>query len=178
MMEWVELIGRWAGYAAIGLLCAGGVGLSLVSLSGTWLVGAAALVAAMLNGWVDPGWGVVLVFFGIAGAIELAEFVAGVYGVQRRGGSRWAGLAALGGGIAGGLLGILVPVWLVGSLVGMFAGSFLAVFAVEYRRTRHRGQAVHVARGAVVARVAVLLLKIGATAGMCVYLAWVMVARH
>jgi uncharacterized protein YqgC (DUF456 family) len=67
--------------------------------------------------------------------------------------------------IVTGLLGSLIPVPLVGSLSGMLVGSFVCVYAVERRRLPEGG-AAGIAWGTVIARVAVLLLKVTVTLGM------------
>ena len=153
------------------LLCLLGLGLSAVSISGTWLVAAAAAVGRMLPGEPRYGWGLVLVFLALATLVEGAEAVAGAWGVRRRGGSRAAGVAALVGGMLGLLLGSFIPVPLVGSLIGMLAGSFGLVYWVEQRRLNHSEQAAHIAWGSVLGRMAMLLLKVAVTLGMIVWLA-------
>ncbi len=153
------------GTAGVVLLCLAGIVLACLSLSGTWLVCAAAALAAPLSGPEFPGWWTVAVFVLIAALVEALESVAGFWGVQRRGGSKLAGVMALVGGLGGMLLGGLVPPPGLGALVGMLAGSFALVYWVEKRRLR-ADQAAHVAMGAVIARVLMILLKVTASLGM------------
>jgi uncharacterized protein YqgC (DUF456 family) len=93
-------------------------------------------------------------------------------GVSRKGGSKLAGLMAFIGGISGALLGALLPIPVpgLGPLLGMFLVSFLLVYAVEYRRLKLHEQAVNIATGAIIARAAIILLKVTATMGMLIYL--------
>ena len=112
----------------------------------------------------------------VSALVEVAEFLASSWGIQKRGGSGWAGLAALAGGIMGLILGTFIPVPLVGNLIGMLLGSFACAYAVERYRLEHHGQATHIAFGAVIARLLILLLKIGVTLGMIAWLAIGLVA--
>ena len=48
--------------------------------------------------------------------------------------------------------------------------SFVLVYAVERHRLKEASKAAHIAMGAVVSRVAVILLKVGATLGMSAWL--------
>ncbi|NCC49673.1 MAG: DUF456 domain-containing protein [Spartobacteria bacterium] len=162
----------WAGVALVWILCLTGVGLSAVSFSGTWVVAGAAALLTLISRTGFPGWWMVALFLLISAAAEVFETLAGAWGVKKRGGSNRAGLAALVGGLAGMVIGgFLIPVLLLGSLIGMMAGSFAAAFLVERNRLRHDGQAASIAWGAVMARILVILFKLGATLGMIVYLA-------
>ena len=161
MLDALTLTGRIVlGVLLLGLSL-GGVLLSGLSLSGTWLVVIAAALAALFWPGPLPGWGTVAGFALIAAGVEVIEFLAGAWGVTRRGGSAWAGLAAIVGGALGLLLGTLIPIPAVGSLLGMLLGGFALVFAVEYRRLRSHARAAHIAWGSVSARLLMVLLKVG-----------------
>lgn len=160
---------EYAAYAFIALLCLGGLALSALTLSGTWLVLLSALLAHLLPGHAI-GWGLLMIFLGVCLAIEGLEWCASSWGVQKRGGSSAAGWAALGGGILGMLLGAFIPIPLIGSLIGMVAGGFAAAYAVERHRLKAHDRAMHIAWGTVTARVMVLFVKVAATLGMIVAL--------
>lgn len=170
-MEILQSLGYGAGVAAIVLLCVAGLVLSCLSISGTWLVAGAAILALALRPGGFPGWWTVGAFLLVCGIVELLEAFAGVWGVQRRGGSRLAGLAAFVGGFLGILPGSLIPVPILGQLLGMLAGSFLLVFAAEALRLKKADRAAHIAWGTVIARAAVIMLKVVVTMGMIVVLA-------
>ena len=153
------------------VMCLVGLLLSCLSISGTWLVVGATLLAMVLGGAGFPGFGSLLGMIWIAICVEVVEYVAGVWGVKKRGGSNWAGLAALIGGMVGLVLGMAIPVPVLGGLLGMTAGSFGLVYGVERYRLKQTGPAVHIALGAVVARFFVVLIKVGATLGMMAWLA-------
>jgi uncharacterized protein YqgC (DUF456 family) len=161
-----ETAGHAAGFFGIALLCLAGLVLSALTFSGTWLVLGATLLAAWLRGPKFPGIATIVVFVLICIAIDIVEWFAGSWGVQKRGGSKLAGLAALLGGFAGMFLGTFIPIPLVGSLIGMIAGSFGFAYLVERNRLKKHDPALHIATGAVLARIAILLLKVTATFGM------------
>ena len=165
------------GFVLVWIMCLVGILLSCLSISGTWLVVGATFLAMILAGPGFPGFGTLLLMIYVAICVEVVEYVAGVWGVKKRGGSNWSGMAALVGGIAGLILGSAIPVPVLGSLAGMTAGSFGLVYAIERYRLNRAGPAVHIALGTVVARFFVVLLKVGATLGMIAWLA-IGVAMH
>ena len=158
---WLQHVGVWGGWTLVWLSCVAGVVLSCVSISGTWLVALASLVALLLTPDTFPGWWCVTAFLVVSAAVEGMEWFAGTWGVKRRGGSGWAGFAALVGGLGGMVVGgIFVPMPLVGSVLGMMLGGFGLTFVVEQRRLRHTKQAATIAWGAVVGRVVVIVGKV------------------
>jgi uncharacterized protein YqgC (DUF456 family) len=153
-----------------GLLCLAGVILSCVSLSGTWLVAGATILIALVREDPFPGVWTVVIFLVIAALTEAAEFFAGAWGVTSRGGSKTAGVAAVMGGVFGIFIGALIPIPIVGSLIGMLAGSFTLAYMVERWHMKQMGEAADIAFGAVIARVAMILVKTVVTLGMTGYL--------
>lgn len=165
------MIAAAAIYSFIGLLCLSGFILSCLSLSGTWLVLLATGLAAWFNGSGFPGIGTLILFLLVCVGVEILEAMAAAWGVQKRGGSKAAGWAALGGGFLGLLLGGLIPIPILGNLIGMMAGSFGGAFWVEHARMKQADRATHIAIGAVLARLSVIFLKVGITLTMiCVLL--------
>ena len=171
LMHWASVAGIFLAWAACGALCLGGLLLAVFSISGTWLVLGAAIGAALLTGPGEfPGWPVLLAFGAVCAAVDIIEWFAAAWGVRRRGGSAAAGWMALLGSLAGAILGgMVVPV--LGSLVGMMLGSFALVYVTERRRLKRNAPAAHIARGAVLAGISVLLLKVVATASLVLWLA-------
>ncbi len=155
-------------YILIVLLGLAGLILSVLSLSGTWCV----LLAAALAWWRMPetvGPATVIVFALLCIATEALEALAGFLGVQKRGGSRLGGAAAILGGLAGAVIG--TPVFpILGTVAGMLLGSFAGAFLAEYGRLKRSTHASHIAFGAVWARLAVMLLKTVLTLGMSLWL--------
>jgi len=149
------------------LLCLIGLLLSTLTFSGTWLVLLAALITKFTVG--VPTIGTLVVFALICIGVELFEALAGFLGVQKRGGSKLAGFAALVGGLVGAGIGTgIFPI--LGTFAGLLIGSFGAAFLVEWNRLKHHEQAAHIAWGTVWARLAVLFLKTTLTLGMSLWL--------
>ncbi len=153
-------------YSLASLLCLIGFILSCLSLSGTWVVlGATGLVA--WSRWPEfPGIGTLIAFLILCVSVEIVEGLASAWGVQKRGGSKAAGWAALGGGFLGMILGSAIPVPIIGNLLGMLTGSFGCAFLVEHAKMKKTSHAAHVATGAVLARLGVIFLKVGITIAM------------
>ncbi len=169
-IDW-QAIGSIGIYALAGVLCLIGFVLSCLSLSGTWVVLGASLIVSW-NRWPDfPGLPTLIIFLVLCIGVEVVEALAAAWGVQRRGGSKAAGWAALGGGFLGMVLGSFIPIPVIGSLVGMVACSFGCAFLVEHAKMKKAEHAAHVATGAVLARLAVVFIKVGVTVGMAIALA-------
>ena len=171
IVQFLQAFGYGLGVFVIVVLCLAGLVLSCLSISGTWAVVAATILAALLRPDGFPGWWTVTAFIAVAAIVEVIEALAGIWGVRKRGGSKLAGLAAFVGGFLGIFLGSLIPVPIMGQLLGMLAGSFGLTFAVEAYRLKKAEHAAHIALGTVLAHTAVLLLKVVVTFGMIVVLA-------
>ena len=171
LLQWMSVAGVFLAWTACALLCLGGLILAVFSISGTWLVLGAAIGAAFLTGPGEfPGGPALLAFGAVCAAVDIIEWFAAPWGVRRRGGSAAAGWMALLGSLGGAILGgLVVPV--LGSLIGMLAGSFALVYWTENRRLKHVEHAAHIATGAVLAGMAMLLLKVVATASLILWLA-------
>ncbi len=160
------------GWGLVIILCLAGIVISFLSISGTWLVLAAAILAAFLPPEGFPGWWTIIIFLVISALVEVGEFFAGKWGVEKRGGSSATGWAALGGGLAGLFIGGIIPfpANLIAGPLLMIVGSFWLAYVVEYKRTSKKNQAAHVARGAVIARILVIMAKLIVTMIMIVAL--------
>ena len=171
LLQWLSVAGVFLAWTACALLCLGGLVLAVFPISGTWLVLGAAIGAALLTGPEQfPAWPALAAFFAVCAAVDVVEWFAASWGVRRRGGSAAAGWLTLLGSLAGAILGgMVVPV--LGSLVGMMLGSFALVYLTERRRLKKNSPAAHIARGAVLAGISVLLLKVAATAALVLWLA-------
>jgi uncharacterized protein YqgC (DUF456 family) len=177
LLSFLDQVFTNLGFVLVWVMCLVGLLLSCLSISGTWLVVGATLLAMLLKGSGFPGFGSVLLMVYISICIEVVEYVAGVWGVKKRGGSNWSGLAALVGGLVGLVLGTAIPIPVLGSLLGMTAGSFGLVYGVERYRLKQAGLAAHIALGTVMARFFVVLLKVVATLGMIAWLAFGLAIR-
>ena len=171
VLQGLASAGVFLGWTACALLCIGGLLLSVFAVSGTWLVLGAAIGAALLTGPGEfPDWPALLGMLMVCAAVDIAEWFSAQWGVRRRGGSSAAGWLALLGSLGGAILGgMVVPI--LGSLVGMLAGSFALVYWAEKHRLQKADAAAHIATGAVLAGMAMLLLKVAATTALILWLA-------
>jgi uncharacterized protein YqgC (DUF456 family) len=154
------------GLVIIVLLCLAGIVLSCLSISGTWLVAAASLIAIFTSGDEFPGWWTLVIFILLSAGVEVVEAIAGTWGVIKRGGSKLAGFLAGVGGLVGMFAGTLIPIPIAGPLIGMLVCSFALAYAAERYRLKKSEPALSIAWGAVVARVLVVLVKVTVTLGM------------
>jgi uncharacterized protein YqgC (DUF456 family) len=159
-------VGVWLLGLSIGLLCVGGILISCFSFSGTWLIVLASILTGVARHEWAPWWWIVASFVAVATLVEVMESLAGAWGVTRRGGSMKSGLAALAGGIVGLFLGAWIPIPVIGPLVGLLIGTFGAVYMLERHRLQDAPGAAYIARGAVLARVGAILMKLLATVAM------------
>lgn len=150
-------------YSMAALLCFIGFILSCLSLSGTWVILGTGILLCLYRWPLFPGLITLILFLILCIGVEILEAMAGTWGVQKRGGSKAAGWAALGGGFLGMILGSFIPIPIIGNLLGMLIGSFGCAFLVEHAKMKKTEHAAHVATGAVLARLAVIFLKIAAT---------------
>ncbi len=164
-------------YVVIAILCLVAILLSCVTLSGTWVVLLAAVLAILVPEKDSPGPIMIVCFALLSIGVEVAEAVAGAWGVRKRGGSRMAGFVAFAGGLIGLVLGtVLIPIPVIGSLLGMIVVSFVLVYLLESKRLKENDHAAHVAWGTVIGRVFVLMMKVGVTLGMIAVL-WIGLLR-
>jgi uncharacterized protein YqgC (DUF456 family) len=111
----------WLGVGALLLL--GLVGTIVPFLPGTPLIVVAALVHAAATGWTPIGAGRLTILAALAGFGYALHYFAGALGARRAGGSRWAVVGALVGGVVGLFFGL--PGVLLGPPLGAIAGQLL-----------------------------------------------------
>jgi uncharacterized protein len=141
-------------------MCLTGIALSMVTVSGTWLVLLAGLLFKVSNVSLNPSWTVLIVLAVMAILVEVFEALAGYFGVVKKGGSKFAGVVAGFTSFIGGIIGtIFIPIYILGSLIGLFIGGFLGAYVVEYY-IKHNIKATNIAMGTVFARVFMMVLKV------------------
>ena len=145
--------------AVVLFLCAVGVGwlLTLLAMPGNWLIVLAAAVYAWLGptqGVLQIHWSTVIALFALAIVGEIAEFLAGVVGARRAGGSRRAALYSLVGSFVGALGGATagIPIPVLGSAIGAVIGGAVGAFGgaafAEYSLGVHAHQSMKVGQAA------------------------------
>jgi uncharacterized protein YqgC (DUF456 family) len=142
-------------------MCFIAVILSMITISGTWLVLLAGILFKLTNVSLAPSWTMIITLAVLAILVEISEGFAGYFGVVKKGGSKLAGFVASITSFVGGILGtILIPIYIIGSLIGLIAGGFLGAYAIEYYRLKHNNKAIDIAMGTVVAKVFMMVLKV------------------
>lgn len=145
--------------AMVLLIAAVGMGwvLTLLSMPGNWLMVAAAAAYAWLgpqSGVLQIHWKVVLALVVLAVIGEILEFIAGVVGARRAGGSRrsayYSLFGSLIGAVGGATVGIPVPVLgsAVGAVVGGAVGAFAGAAYAEYSLGLSNEQSMKVGKAA------------------------------
>jgi len=105
------------------LVAVGMIGSLVPILPGTVLVFVGMILAAWADGFTRVGLPTLLLLAVITVVVYLIDFVAGVYGVERAGASRWAVLGAAVGTFVGLFFGL--PGLLLGPFLGAVVGEFL-----------------------------------------------------
>lgn len=137
----------------------------VLGLPGTWLI----LATSLLYGWVTDfaviTYQMLLGLLVLAVAAEALEFLAGLWGARRYGGTKKAMLGTLLGGLIGAI--ILSPMLFgFGTVLGAFFGAFAGGFMVTYLEQRKMDDAVRVGWGGLLGRVFALVFKGAAVATM------------
>ena len=105
----------------------------LFGVPGNWLMVASTVLMAWWQqdrGMFSP-WTLVAVAL-LAAVGELLEFLSGMAGARRAGGTRRGSVGALAGGVVGAIAGtLLIPVPLLGTLAGAALGAFTGSMTME-----------------------------------------------
>ncbi len=135
-----------------GLFFAAGLAGSLIpNLPGPPLVFAGVLIYALLTGFAQTGWLVLLVIFGLAALSQILDYAATAYGAKKYGGSAGAMWGSVIGGIGGGF---------IFSIPGLLIGIFLGAVIMDYFQNRNTRQALKVGGGSLLGLLGGALMKI------------------
>jgi uncharacterized protein YqgC (DUF456 family) len=135
-----------------------GVFLTVFGLPGTVLILIDVVAYAVLTGFAQIGFKVILILVLMAVVAELLDFGLGMAGAVRFGSSRGGMWAAVIGSLAGAI--ILTPFFLgLGALIGIFLGGGVAVFTVEMLQRRKLKPAFRASIGATLGRTAGIAVK-------------------
>lgn len=154
-------VSAWQDWLVIGGLFIAsvlGVALTAVTLPGTWLTVAAAIIAAAVRPDM-VSWSVVAWVTGIAVLAEVIEFVASALGAAKGGSTKAGVTASIGGSILGAIVGIpfLPP---LGPVIGAVVGAGVAAAVAErYYAKRTWTQSGRAGAGAAVGRLLSTLAK-------------------
>lgn len=162
---WTVIVGLWL----VGLV---GVVMVALQLPGTWVMLAAAAVAAWwgwaelpgdrLIGWMALGAMLVLAVLG-----EVVEAIAGALGARTAGGSKRGAFLAVIGGIAGAIAGtFVIPVPILGTLLGAAIGAGVMSTLGDKWAGRKTSDALKAGGGAAVGKFAGAVAKLGIAVAM------------
>lgn len=145
-----------------------GIGLTLITLPGTWFIVGSALLINWLWMPVFNTW-MLAACAGMALLAEIADFALSAAGASKSGGGRSGAIGSIFGGLIGAIVGsFVVPI--LGTIAGGVIGAGVGAFALE-RGVAQRSweQAMKIGRGAAIGRAAAMFLKvaIAAAIGIC-----------
>ncbi|MBK6898597.1 MAG: DUF456 domain-containing protein [bacterium] len=158
-------LGRWLllGLWVLALLAA--PLLTLLGLSGNFVIVGLALLHALATGFAPLTWPFLLLLLGLALLGEVVEAVVGTLYVARKGATRHGVLGAFAGGLAGAVAGgAVVPV--LGAVAGGFLGSFLGAVAGQYLHERRLEPSLRVGWHAFAGKTLASLFKVALSAAM------------
>ncbi|MDA3872483.1 MAG: DUF456 family protein [Kiritimatiellae bacterium] len=156
-----SLLALWVIFYIL-LLLAGGV-LNVLGLAGNWVVLGASVMHLLVTdaeSRIGYGFGIPLTLLILALLGELLEFLAGLLGAGKAGGSRRAMVLSMLGGIVGSLFGfsignVFFPV--IGGIVGIFVvaglGALAGAMLGETWKGRGFEESMRVGRGAFTGRI-------------------------
>jgi uncharacterized protein len=131
--------------------------LTLLAMPGNWLIVGTAAIYAWLGpqtGVAQLQWKTVVALVVLAVVGEIAEFLAGMVGARRAGGSPRSAIYSLIGSLVGAIGGATVglPIPIVGSAIGAVVGGALGAFAgaayAEYSLGEYMDKSMKVGKAA------------------------------
>lgn len=140
-----------------------GLLLTALGLPGNWLM----VLCTALVAWLQQDAGMfspwtLLTILGLAIVGEVLEFLSGLVGSKRAGGTWRGSTGAILGGILGALLGTaLIPLPGLGTLLGACLGAFLGAVTLELAAGRALRFSVRAGRGAALGYGFGVLAKLG-----------------
>lgn len=150
----------WLIWTISGLLLAVGlVGSVVPSLPGPIIIFAAGLLHGFLTDF-NPLGAKTLIFLGVvAGLLQVTDYLAGVYGAKRMGGTR----AGMIGSIIGSIIGLFF------GLIGLAVGCFLGALVGELIGSRQTlGASVKVGVGSLLGLLASTVIRVAAALAMVI----------
>lgn len=159
--------------SCVSLACLVGLGLTVITLPGTWLM---LLVAVGAKAW-QPGmfsWWTIGIAAGLALLGELIEFLASAAGASKGGASKKGALGAVVGALIGAVVG--APFFPLGSIGGAAIGAGVGAVLVERGISKKTWtQSAQAGAGAAAGRLLATLAKTiiaACMASLLVFTAW------
>lgn len=138
---------------------------------GTVLILGDVVVYSLITGFEKIGWKIIVTLVFLSLLAETVDLVTGFAGARKYGSSKTGIVLSVIGGIIGAI--ILVPVLLgLGAIIGAFLGGFVGAFLGEYLEERKLKPAFRAGYGALMGRIAGVLVKGSLAIVMTVITMW------
>ncbi|MGM0441175.1 MAG: DUF456 domain-containing protein [Elusimicrobiota bacterium] len=136
-----------------------GILMVLSGLPGTIVTWIGIFLTALINGFEVIDISLLIIFLGIIILGEVLEFVSGMLGAKKFGGSRKGSAGAIIGGLVGTVFFTTIAPG-IGTLIGIIVGTFGGAFIGEYIEGKEVLKAGRAGWGAFLGRVAAMGIKI------------------
>lgn len=125
---------------------------------GTFLILGDVVIYSLVTGFETIGWKVIITLVVLSLLAEAVDFLMGFAGARKYGSSKTGIVLSVVGGIIGAVM--LVPVLFgLGAVIGAFLGGFVGAFLGEYLEERKLKPAFSAGYGALIGRIAGVLVK-------------------
>ena len=125
---------------------------------GTFLILGDVVAYSWITGFEKIGLKIIVVLVFISLLAETIDFLLGIAGARRYGSSKKSVVLSIIGGIIGAIM--MAPVLLgLGAIIGVFLGGFAGAFLGEYLEQKKLKSAVRAGYGALIGRIAGILVK-------------------
>ena len=148
--EWIALI-------LFVILAIGGTGLSLIGISGTWLVLIAAGLYNLISWSTTISLNIFLWLAGLAIFGELVEWIVTYIGIKAHGVSRYGLIGTILGAVGGAMLLSIIPI--IGTIIGLLLGGMMGAFIGEYYHTYNAKKSWKAAKAVFLGRIMVIATK-------------------
>ena len=136
-------VGVWILFVIWTLLLLTASLMTILGLSGNFIIVGLALIHALITGFDPVTWQLLLIMLGMAILGEIVESVLGVVYVAKKGATRYGVGGAFLGGLAGAAIGSgVMPV--IGTVIGSFIGAFAGAVAGEYMREQRTEESMRI----------------------------------
>jgi uncharacterized protein YqgC (DUF456 family) len=144
--------------AALSLI---GLGLTLISIPGVWLIYISTILVAIVNKFEEITPTMLIILLALTILSTFIDNIVNALGVKAMGGSIWGMIGA----ILGGFIGLII-----GNIVGIILGPLIGAFLFEYALARKDFNAsLKAGIGTFIGMIVTVLLKTGVNIGMIVF---------
>jgi len=125
---------------------------------GTFLILGDVVIYSLITGFEKIGFKIIIALVFISILAEAVDFLMGVAGARKYGSSKTGVVLSIIGGIIGAI--VMIPIMLgLGAVIGAFLGGFAGAFLGEYLEQQKLKPALRAGYGALIGRIAGVLVK-------------------